>query len=51
MLTKDITKPKELTKLHLAKQSGKSEYRRDIAANPKNVVGKVKLTPININQK
>ena len=40
MLTKDITEPKELTIFHPAKQSGKSEYRRGIPANPKNVAGK-----------
>ena len=52
MLTKDITEPKELTMFHPAKESGKSEYRRGIPANPKKCCGKkVKLTPININQK
>ena len=31
------------------KQSGKSEYRRGIPANPKKCIGKnVRLTPINI---
>lgn len=48
----DIVEPNELTKFHVAKLSGKSEYLRGIPAKPKKCWGKkVKFTPIKVIQK
>jgi hypothetical protein len=48
----EMIAPKDETKFHNKKASGKSEYRRGIPLKPRKCCGKkVKFTPINIMKK